>query len=246
MPMGENYQTFVHVARPLNLLWGQVDRPNPGDFPTTRWPLDKYVWDAYKVRVLPGTPPGEYAINVGVPSWGGGYRLPRYGEDGQIAGDSIVITTIEVLPPRRQPTLADLDMDGEVMAAFPDGGVTLLGYVYDREQVTLPGEWRVTLLWRADRAEPSARVRDLVLLDAEGREVKRISGAPAAAAYPFAVWQAGEIVRDPLHLVFAEPGDVAAGTYRFGMMVSAEEPLVPEGAADAFVPLGTIEFVAPE
>ncbi|MBN1979317.1 MAG: hypothetical protein JW918_18120 [Anaerolineae bacterium] len=244
-PMGENYQTFVHVARPLYILWGQVDRPNPGDFPTTRWPLDKYVWDAYEVRILPGTPPGEYVVNVGIPSWGGGYRLPRYDEGGQVVGDSIVVSTVEVLPPRRQPTPAELGMTEEMMAAFP-GGVTLLGYAQACEQVTLPGEWRVTLFWRADRDMPSARIRELVLLDAEGQEVKRFSGAPAEGTYPFEVWRSGEVVRDPLRLVFTEPGDIEAGVYRFGVAVGAESPLAPDGATEAFVSLGTVEFVATE
>ena len=124
--------------------------------------------------------------------------------------------------------------------------MTLLGYAQTHEQVTLPGEWRVTLFWRADRDAPSVRVRELVLLDAEGREVKRVSGAPAEGAYPFEVWQSGEVVRDPLRLVLAELGDIEAGVYQFGVTASAEAPLVPAGAVDAFVPLGTVEFVLPE
>jgi hypothetical protein len=242
-PMSENYQTFVHVARPLHTLWGQEDRLNPGDFPTTRWPLDKYVWDAYEIYVLPGTPPGEYAINVGIPSWAGGYRLPRYDENGQVVGDSIVVATVEVLRPRRQPRPDELDMTSVVMATFPEGGVTLLGYAQSREQVVLPGEWRVTLFWRADRDNPSARIRDLVLRDAGGEEIQRISGAPAEGAYPFEVWRSGEVVRDPLRIVFAQPEDVEAGVYQFGVVVSADAPLSLAGATEVFVPLGAVEFL---
>jgi hypothetical protein len=204
------------------------------------------VWDAYEIRVLPGTPPGEYELNAGIPSWAGGYRLPRYDENGQVVGDSIVVSTVEVLPPRRQPTPAELDMADEVMATFSGGGVTLLGYTQVHERVVLPDEWRVTLFWRADRDAPSARVRDLVLLDAQGREAERISGVPAEGAYPFEVWQSGEVVRDPLRLVFSGSDGVGVGKYRFGVVLSAETPLAPDGAAEVFVPLGTVEFVAPE
>jgi hypothetical protein len=245
-PMSENYQTFVHVARPLHLLWGQADRPNPGDFPTTRWPLDKYVWDAYEIRILPGTPPGEYAINVGIPFWAGGYRLPRYDENGQVVGDSAVIATVEVLPPSRQPRPDELGMTRAVMAAFPEGGVTLLGYAQERAQATLPGEWRVTLFWRADGDNPPVRARDLVLLDAEGEEALRVSGAPVEGAYPFAAWQSGEIVRDPLRLVLSQPEDIEAGVYQYGVVVSGDAPLSPEGSSDTFVPLGTVEFLIPK
>ena len=96
-PLDVNYQSFVHLAHPLNVLWGQEDHLNPGGLPTTRWPLDKYVWDEYEIRVLPETPPGEYVLNVGLYSQAGGYRLRRYDEEGQAVGDSIVITSIEVI-----------------------------------------------------------------------------------------------------------------------------------------------------
>ena len=39
-----NYQAFVHVFGPDGLV-AQSDKLNPGEFPTRRWPLDKYVRD---------------------------------------------------------------------------------------------------------------------------------------------------------------------------------------------------------
>ena len=245
-PLDANYQSFVHLARPLHILWGQEDHVNPAGLPTTRWPLDKYVWDEYEINVLPGTPPGEYVLNVGLYSMAGGYRLPRYDEYGQIAGDSLVLTSVEVERPRRQPRLAELDMAREVMATFPGGGVTLLGYTQSHDQVTLPGDWRVTLFWRASRDRPAARVRDLVLLDTEGHEVWRLSGSPVDGHYPFEVWQAGEIVRDPLLFVPAQPVTLAPGVYHFGVMVSADGPLIAKGTNETFVPLGSVEFLVEE
>jgi hypothetical protein len=97
MPLSVNYQSFVHLAQPIHVLWGQDDHINPGDVPTTRWPLNRYVWDEYEIRVLPETPPGEYLINVGLYSADGGYRLLRYDEEGQVIGDSIVIASIQVI-----------------------------------------------------------------------------------------------------------------------------------------------------
>jgi hypothetical protein len=244
-PMSENYQTFVHVAQPLHLIWGQEDRSNPGDFPTTRWPLDKYVWDAYDIHIPLGTPPGEYMVNIGVPLWTEGYRLPRVDKDGQVLGDGVVIATLEVLPPRRQPDREDLDMT-DAMVAFPEGGVTLMGYESCRK-VVLPGEWCIDLFWQADRDNPSARVRDLVLLDADGDQVRRISGAPTEGIYPFEVWRAGEVVRDPLRFVFTQDDtELESGMYQFGVVLSGESPLKPEGASDAFLPLGAVKIVGSE
>jgi len=245
-PLDVNYQSFVHLARPLQVVWGQDDHLNPGGLPTTRWPLDRYVWDEYEVHILPGTPPGEYVLNVGLYSMAGGYRLWRYDERGQAVGDSLVLAPVEVQRPRRQPRLAELDMTREVMAAFPEGGLTLLGYAQPYDQVRLPGDWRITLFWRADRDRPAVRLRDLVLLDAEGHEVWRLSGTPVDGHYPFEVWQAGEIVRDPLLFVPAQPVTLKPGVYRFGVTVSGDEPLIAEGTSEPFVFLGCVEFLVEE
>jgi len=245
-PLDVNYQSFVHLARPLHILWGQEDHLNPGDLPTTRWPLDRYVWDEYEVRVLPGTPPGEYVLNVGLYSMDGGYRLQRYDEQGQapstgsgqVVGDSLVLASVEVERPRRQPLLAELDMTHQVAVTFAEGGVTLLGYAQPYQKVRLPGAWPITLFWRADRDHPAMRARDLALLDPDGNEVWRSSGVPAD--YPCETWQAGEIVRDPFLFVSAA---LPKGTYRFGVMVSGEDGLLkPAGADEAFVPLGEVKF----
>lgn len=96
VPMEVNYQSFIHLARPLNVVWGQDDHLNPGDLPTTRWPLDKYVWDEYEICVSPDAPPGEYVLNIGLYSLAGNYRLPHYDETGQVTGDSVVIATVVV------------------------------------------------------------------------------------------------------------------------------------------------------
>jgi hypothetical protein len=96
MPMAVNYQSFLHLARPLDVVWGQEDHLNPGGLPTTRWPLDRYVWDEYEICVSPDVPPGEYMLNAGIYSLTGNYRLPRYDGAGQVVGDSIVIATVIV------------------------------------------------------------------------------------------------------------------------------------------------------
>jgi len=238
-PMGENYQTFVHVAQPLHLVWAQQDRLNPGDFPTARWPLDRYVWDAYEIRIPSGTPPGEYMINVGVPSWEGGYRLPRLDEDGQSVGDGVVVATVEVLPPRRQPDRGDLNMT-DAMAAFPEAGVTLMGHEAARNAY-LPEEWQIEFFWQADRDNPSMRMRDLVLLDDAGEEVWRVSGEPTQGVYPVEDWQEGEVVRDPLRFDFTLE-EFELGEYQIGVVVSGEAPFKPEGSSETLLLLAPLNL----
>jgi hypothetical protein len=238
-PMGENYQTFVHVAQPLHLVWAQQDRLNPGNFPTSRWPLDRYVWDAYEIRIPFGTPPGEYMINVGVPSWEGGYRLPRVDEDGQSVGDGVMIAAVEVLLPHRQPDREDLNMT-DAMVAFPEAGITLMGHEAARNAY-LSEEWQIEFFWQADRDNPSMRVRDLVLLDDAGEEVWRISGEPTQGVYPVEDWQEGEVVRDPLRFDFTLE-EFELGEYQIGVVVSGEAPFKPEGSSETLLLLASLNL----
>ncbi len=103
-PVPLNYQAFVHLVN--QQLWGQPlhDKLNPGDLPTTRWPLDKYVWDDYVtpysvVRVKPDAPPGDYEIRVGLYTLADGARAPVFDAKGNPAGDSVVLPVqVRVLP----------------------------------------------------------------------------------------------------------------------------------------------------
>ena len=90
----KNYQVFVHLAQPGLPPWGQSDKLNPGDFPTTRWPLDKFVWDDHQLKVRSDTPPGDYRLSVGLYTLSDGQRVPVMDDKGQIIGDNVPLETI--------------------------------------------------------------------------------------------------------------------------------------------------------
>ncbi|MCI0729476.1 MAG: glycosyltransferase family 39 protein, partial [Chloroflexi bacterium] len=56
-PLEINYQVFLHLLRPDGSFTGiQSDKLNPGEFPTRRWPLDKYVRDEHRLVLPPDLP----------------------------------------------------------------------------------------------------------------------------------------------------------------------------------------------
>ncbi len=81
-----NYQVFVHLLGPQG-LYAQSDKLNPGDFPTKRWPLDKYVRDEHQVMLPADLPSGTYEIAVGVWVQSDGWRLPLLDSRGNQIGD---------------------------------------------------------------------------------------------------------------------------------------------------------------
>lgn len=92
-----NYQAFIHLLAADGFLVSQSDKLNPSDFPTRRWPLDKYVRDTYVVTVPEGVSPGTYRLAAGLWVAAEGWRLPVLDENGQQVGDNFVVGEIEIV-----------------------------------------------------------------------------------------------------------------------------------------------------
>ena len=93
-----NYQSFVHILHGDGSLLTQSDHLNPGEFPTRRWPLDKYVRDEHFLLIPADTPPGEYAVSTGLWVQAEGWRLPLRNASGAQIGDNITLFMLKVQP----------------------------------------------------------------------------------------------------------------------------------------------------
>ncbi len=77
----EPTNSFVHLLgeqfnpRTGNPLWGQQDKQQPGTHPVTRWVPGKIYRDSYEFDIDPGTPPGEYQLEIGWVEPSTGQRL---------------------------------------------------------------------------------------------------------------------------------------------------------------------------
>jgi hypothetical protein len=95
-PLDINYQVFVHLLAEDGSLVAQSDKLNPGDFPTGRWPLDKYVRDENTLAIPADLPPGTYRLSVGLWVAAEGWRLPVLDDDRTQIGDNVVVTEWQV------------------------------------------------------------------------------------------------------------------------------------------------------
>jgi hypothetical protein len=175
-PVPHNYQVFVHLTNPATTLWGQSDKLNPGDFPSTRWPLDKYVWDDHRLPVLPGTPPGEYRLSVGLYDLSTGRRAPVFDAAGQIVGDNVVLdTAVKVAVPRVPPALESLQMQGQIDRDY--GAARLLGWSIESPLVQTPNFARLTLFWQGIAGQPITRAVRAELIDQAGHIAQAVESA---------------------------------------------------------------------
>ncbi len=65
-PPQVDYQTNVWLVGPEGLVWSDKGTERPRIYedapPTRQWATGEWGWDSREVRVLPGTPPGDYDI----------------------------------------------------------------------------------------------------------------------------------------------------------------------------------------
>jgi len=236
-PVPINYQVFAHVARPPYVLWGQSDKLNPGDFPTTRWPLDKYVWDDHAIRVLPGTPPGEYDIFFGLYTLSDGRRAPVVDETGVVVGDSVQLSRrVQVVRPATPPSIDSLGIQASLNLHAAD--LSLIGASIEETSLSRPNFARLTLFWQSLSDSPASLTVRVRMLDARGVVAAEIATSPTGGSYPTSLWQANEIVRD-IYAFWLAP-DFEPGVYSVQVQVESDGgQVVPDTR------IGEVEVIAP-
>jgi hypothetical protein len=213
-PFDRRYTVFAHLIDRDEYLWGQRDsEPAGGARPTDGWRPDETVLDRIGLPILPGTPPGQYWLDIGMYRPDTGERLPVRGPDGRPIGDRLLVGPLEVGPARETavPSIGRR-LDAEV------AGLRLLGFdlhPLGRDEAPPevgPGEaLLLTLHWRAgDRGRAAADDLRLSFVR-DGRVAREQRLTVGRGRYPPEAWAPDEYVRDP-HRLPTE--GLAPGAYR--------------------------------
>ena len=253
-PIGERYKVFTHVLDGNGHLVGQRDaEPGGGAKITTIWKEGEKIVDNYGLPILPATPPGDYAIEIGMYALSNGQRLPVM-EGGQSVGDRIVLQQVQVLPALAPPPISVLGLKRQLDIRV--AGLALLGYdlarlglEHEPDPAFRPGDiLHLTLFWQAH--DPPAGTPPLGLRppgrtasrpDGDGdptlllqlEDDKKMVRAEREAQltegqYPVRLWRSGEIVRDQHN--WPLPTELAPGRYRIYLSIQglpAGEPVAP-------------------
>ena len=192
-PASKDYKVGVYLVDLEGHVVGQMDKLLLSNYlrPTSHWEPGQVEIDYYTLPSLPGTPPGEYHIEVTVYDAETLERLPLIDKGGTRSGQVLEIGRLEIVRPLVAGGVEPEERVGEKIA--PE--IRLLGYDLPRREVG-PGEGvEVALYWEAfDDVEGDYEVK-VELRSGEGKAWERVA-RPVYGNYPTTEWKAGEVLRD--------------------------------------------------
>jgi hypothetical protein len=103
--MEENYTVFAQLWGPHNPatngpVWGQDDsEPCRRCYPTSFWGVGEIVRDEFTLSIPTSAPAGEYELALGFYQWATLERLPVLDAAGELIGDHVVVTAVEIVAP---------------------------------------------------------------------------------------------------------------------------------------------------
>ncbi|MCD6291455.1 MAG: glycosyltransferase family 39 protein [Anaerolineae bacterium] len=215
--------------------WGRSDaRLLEGYHPLENVSPGDVLRDVHRLTVLPGTPPGRYQIEIGWFSPQLGRALEVCDAAGNPQGDHAVLGNVEITRPASPPDVETLDIAHR--QSIDVGPLHLLGYTLPDASLKAGEAVPLTLFWQRWRAGDAPFRLSLQLR--QGDQIwQRDERHPLSEAYPPAMWQKNEIVREQWHALL--PARAPSGRYELLLRVTRED-----GSLLTTVSLGQVDVTA--
>ncbi len=221
-PLDEDYRVSVVLRDTQGQAWGTWDgRPGAYYHPTERWRPGEVVFGHYDLELLPGAPPGDYGLEVGV-----------YTEDN-LAGVNILDASGGAQGKRAMLGAVALSVaaatSNEVEVPHPNpvelgDGLALLGWDLERTEVQPGDRLPLTLFWSVE-SQPQAQDSVWVLVtDATGQVRGSGPFLPTNAWHPTSIWLPGQAWRG--QITFRVPVESQPGPARLSVLL-----ISPDGSA---------------
>ena len=200
----EDYMVAARAVDGEGRVWGQTASAPLGNFrPTSTWKEGERVADHLGLLLRPGTPPGEYLIQLWLYREADARPLPITHDGAPGPAEKLHLATVRVEAPRLPPDPAVLGLTATLNHRLD--GLTLLGYQAGVARARPGDKVDVTLFWRVDAPGLPAYQSRIWLEDAQGKRWGESGGLSGGSYSP------GQVVREPRS--FALPTDLPDGQY---------------------------------
>ena len=217
-----DYSTFAQLRDAHGFEWG---KGGSFDYPSEQWTPGEIIVNRIDVPVSAGAPPGDYELRVGVFSPETQQRINIVAPDGGFGGTVAQLSPIPLDQITTDGSQLDIGtrLDWDVLP-----GLKLLGYTQLTREAQTGAPIDVTIYWQSDASLNDLPVTlQLASCGCANQPVTKTvltTTVPAQGAYPFNLWQPGEIVADRYRL--RVPFSLASGDYTLEVLVGDSEPIV--------------------
>jgi hypothetical protein len=222
--LDDDYKVSLRLRDEESHYWGRLDqRPAAYLYPTTRWRVGELLFGRYALPVLPGTPPGEYQLEVVLYSDVRPEGLDVVDADGVAQGASAIIGTVVVPKAEKPPSRTELGISQPLEGDFA-GRIALLGYELDQAPVQPGDSLYLMLFWQAlaDLDEDYSLV--ITVVDEDGKMVGEEAFSPLRT-YPTSRWAAGEAWRGQYDLMVPIEAQPGQAWFHVGLVDESNQPL---------------------
>jgi hypothetical protein len=214
-----DYTPYIHLLDAWQYRWSQVETYA---YPSEQWSIGDTVVQRVDLPLRPGTPPGDYRLDIGFFDTESGEQLARLDDSGRYAGTGFGVEALvlEATPQLESPPAPPNELQ---LPAGPD--LTLLGYERGGEEVAAGAPLWIALWWQAGAPLESMTTR-LELLRPDNKGLVLHDSQPVHNTYPFSGWSPPQLVID--HQTPQVPADVSPGDYRLNLRLlnAADETLL--------------------
>jgi mannosyltransferase len=192
-PLDEDYRVALVLRDTSGQSWGRWDgRPTAYYFPTDRWREGQVVFGRYDLTPVPGTPPGDYGLEVGVYTEADPAGLDLLDLVGAPQGKRAMLGAVQLSVPAATADQVDTP---HPMRSDVGGGLALLGWDLDRTEAQ-PGDiLRLTLVWLAESQPQGDYSVRVAVGDAAGQTLDAGTFPPTNAWHPTSIWLPEQVWR---------------------------------------------------
>jgi hypothetical protein len=231
-PLEQDYRVSLTLRDTAGQSWGQWDRrPTAYLYPTNRWRPGQIVFGSYDLEPMPGTPPGDYGLEVGVYTEDNLAGLDLLDQAGAPQGKRAMLGGVRLAVPAVTGEEIEAPNPGRIEVG---DGLALLGWDLDRLEAQPGDRLLLTLIWAVD-AVPQGDYRVRVLVrDPAGQTLEAGVFPLTNLWHPTTIWLPGQAWRG--QSTFRLPIQLPAGDASLSIQL-VDQTGAPVGLAADLAPL---------
>ncbi len=207
-PLDEDYRVSIVLRDTEGQVWGKWDgRPAAYLYPTDRWRVGQVVFGRYELVPLPGTPPGDYGLEVSVYSEENLDGLDILDQAGAPQGRRAMLGAVRLSVPAVEEGEMEIPHPGQIEMG---DGLGLLGWDLDRFEAQPGDRMLLSLIWSVQSPPPGDYRVQVLATDETGQTHDAGTFPPTNLWHPTTIWLPGQAWRGQMTFrlpIQAEPGE---------------------------------------